>query len=82
METIAFCGAIVGVALVIFWYVKSERQGTDRPTTGWFAMRELGRDDWASRAEANVASDESSRRREVSGLAAGGRRSSAARRRR
>lgn len=56
MDAIAFCGSVVGVALVIFWYVRNERQGPDRATTGWFAMREPKIGDQLSGSGAKTAS--------------------------
>jgi len=75
METIAFCAAIVGVALVIFWYVKTERQGLDRPTSGWFAMREPRLEDHASGTEASTSSKREARRRHGTRASAGSERS-------
>lgn len=38
--TLAFGGAVIGIASVVFWCVRNDSREAGRPTTGWFAMRE------------------------------------------
>ena len=42
--TLAFCGAVLGVALVVFWCVRNDSPEAGRPTTGWLAMRDADTD--------------------------------------